>query len=119
MPDKRNVNRCRRRITLRFGTDKPERIAFTEDISHDGLFIKTANVLPPNTKLIVLLVLSDNTEVRLHGVVAWAKRVPPQMIRVANKGGMGVRITHILEGEAEYLKLCGPAKSPVLYGSAK
>ena len=119
MADKRTERRCRRRLTLRFGTDKPERIAFTEDISHDGLFIKTANVLPPNTRLNILLVLSDNTEVRLNGIVAWAKRVPPQMIRVANKGGMGVRITRILDGEEEYLKLCGHATSPELYGNAK
>lgn len=119
MPGKRSEKRCRRRLTLRFGTDKPERIAFTEDVSHDGLFIKTAHVYPPNTKLNILLILSDNSEVRLEGVVAWAKRVPPQMVRLAAKGGMGVGITHILEGEAEYLKLCGPATSPERYGSAK
>lgn len=119
MPDKRHEKRCQRRLTLRFGADKPERTAFTEDVAQDGLFIKTANVLPPKTKLQILLILPDNTEVRLEGVVAWAKRVPPEMIRIAHKGGMGVRITHILEGEAEFLKLCGPVTSPERYGSAK
>ncbi len=38
--------------------------------------------------------------------VQWAKRVPPQMLRVVKKGGMGVKIVHFLSGEAIYRSYC-------------
>jgi hypothetical protein len=36
----------------------------------------------------------------------WAKKVPPNMIQLVKKCGMGVRITGITSGEEEYRRLC-------------
>ncbi len=41
MAEKRVTRRAKKRIKLRFGIDHPKRIAFTEDLSKDGLFIVT------------------------------------------------------------------------------
>jgi len=108
MAEKRILHRHRRRMTLKFGIDDPIRVAFTEDISSDGMFIKSANTCPPKSKITIELNAPGNMLVKLEAVVMWSKKVPPNVIHLA-KGGMGVRITRFLEGEAAYKKLCGLA----------
>lgn len=106
MAEKRVVYRHRRRLTLKFGTDEPIRVAFTEDVSPDGMFIKTVNTCPPKSQIRIELNAPGNTLVKLEGVVMWSRKIPSNMIHLA-KGGMGVRITRIVEGEEAYRKLCG------------
>ena len=104
MADKRWKKRQRKRIALRFGVDAASKIGFTDDITREGLFIRTALVFNPGTRLQVEL---DPPEGRivLEGEVRWAKRVPPQMIQKI-KGGMGLSILSFKEGQAVYQQIC-------------
>jgi Tfp pilus assembly protein PilZ len=102
--ENRDINRLRKRITVRYGQDAADRVAFTEDISQSGIFIKTAQVLPPGKPIKLEFELYGAT-VKVEGTVAWARRVPPNLIRLAKKGGMGVRITSFEAGEEAYLRL--------------
>ena len=106
MEDKRDTRRLRKRMTLRFGIDNPVRLAFTEDLSTTGLFIKTTNICPPGSKIVVELSPNDTDQVRLECRVMWAKKVPPQMIHLVKKSGMGVKVLRVLEGDASFQQFC-------------
>jgi rubrerythrin len=45
--EKRSKKRQRKRIPLRYGTDAANKVAFTDDITHEGLFVRAALVMPP------------------------------------------------------------------------
>ena len=102
MAEKRNINRKKKRLKVRFGIDYPKRVAFTEDVSNLGLFVITGQPEKPGTLLSLEISLPDNKIVTARGRVHWAKKVPPQLIRVANKGGMGVRLLSFEAGEDDY-----------------
>ena len=103
--DKRyGVKRKHKRIPLRFGTDAPGKIAFTDDITHEGLFIRTGLVVAPGTRLVVELSPPEGN-ILLQAEVRWAKRIPPQMLHKM-KGGMGVRILAFQDGETLYHQIC-------------
>ena len=106
MSDKRNIKRLRKRLAVKFGLQTPDRVAFTEDISHHGIFIKTANVAPPGSSVVVDIALSEMSIVSVEARVMWAKKVPANMLRLVKKSGMGVRITKIVAGEEDYNALC-------------
>jgi hypothetical protein len=106
MAEKRDISRLRKRYSLRFGIDKPVRLGFTEDISSTGLFLKTTNICNPGSLILVEIAISDTETVLLQGRVVWAKKVPPQLIHMVKKSGMGVRIERFLQGEERYLQLC-------------
>lgn len=110
--EKRYINRQRRRFALRFGDNEPTRLGFSEDISLDGLFIKTTYVYPPGTTLIVTISLPDDISVTVKGKVMWAKRVPPQMARLVKKAGFGLNIESFIEGEEAYRQACAKTLSP-------
>ena len=107
MPEKRekDIKRQRKRLTLRFGTERPEKIGFTEDISREGIFIKAVYPYPKNTKLNIELTTPDNNIIKIEGVVMWAKKVPVNLMQFVKKGGMGIRIIRISEGEDIYAAL--------------
>jgi hypothetical protein len=103
--DKRyGVKRKHKRIPLRFGTDAPGKIAFTDDITHEGLFIRTGLVVAPGTRLVIELSPPEG-RILLWAEVRWAKRIPPQMLHKM-KGGMGVRILAFQDGESIYHQIC-------------
>ena len=106
MAEKRNLGRHRKRFSLRFGVGEPVRLAFTEDISSSGLFIKTASTCNPGTTVTVELELGGGITVRLEARVMWAKKVPPQMIHLVPRAGMGVKILRFISNEQIYLALC-------------
>jgi PilZ domain len=106
MADKRDSKRHRKRLTLKFGLQETDRIAFTEDISPLGMFIKTANVVAPGSMIKIDLTLGAESMVSMEARVMWAKRVPANMVRLVKKSGMGVRIVRITAGEEPYIKLC-------------
>lgn len=105
MAEKRGIKRKRKRLKVRFGVDYPRRFAFTEDISEQGLFVITGRPERPGTKLLLEITLPDETQVIVRGQVRWAKKVPPNLIRVANKGGMGVRLFRFESGESSFKSL--------------
>jgi Tfp pilus assembly protein PilZ len=102
MADKRFTTRVRRRLSLRFGQEKPVRMAFTEDITTDGLFIKTTNLYRPGTEVIIELIMPDEARVTLLGMVRWSKKVPPNMIHLVKKAGMGIKILSFSTGENDF-----------------
>ena len=102
MVEKRKTGRSKKRLSLRFGTDTPSRLAFTEDVSPRGLFIKTPNLCPPGTLIQIELELPDSEPVFLEGMVKWSKKVPPQVIHLVRKSGMGIKITQFIAGEERY-----------------
>lgn len=106
MDNIRDVKRHRKRLTMKFGVDLPSRVAFTDDISREGMCIRTAMVCPPGSRLTIELNLPDGTVAKLGGKVMWAKKVPANMVHLVKKCGMGIRITGILSGEEEYRRLC-------------
>ena len=104
MADKRTSKRKRKRLKLRFGIDDYTYLAFTDEVSETGMFIRTPKVFAPGTMIKILLFIQDESEIHLEGRIMWAKRIPPQIIR-SYKGGMGIRITAVLSGEAHYRSL--------------
>jgi Tfp pilus assembly protein PilZ len=104
MAEKRIIKRVRRRLSLRFGQDKPVRMAFTEDVTDDGMFIKTTNLYRPGTQIAIELILPDERRVNLIGMVRWTKKVPPNMIHLVKKAGMGVKILRFVDGEDTFME---------------
>jgi Tfp pilus assembly protein PilZ len=102
MANTRCLKRIRRRLSLRFGTDAPVRLAFTEDVNEHGLFIKTTNLYPPGTRIVIELILPDEKRVRVTGSIRWTKKVPPTLIHLVNKAGIGVKILRFESGEDDF-----------------
>ena len=102
MSEKRDFKRKRKRLKLRFGVDYPKRVAFTEDISERGIFVITGQPEKPGTKLLLEITLPDEELVIAYGRVQWAKKVPPNLVRLANKGGMGIMLMRFESGEQLY-----------------
>jgi hypothetical protein len=88
-PENRVYDRKRRRLTVRFGVDGPDKTGFTRNISASGLFIQTNLPLPPGTILRMEIAFRDRT-FALRGRVVWAKRVPAALAHVI-ECGMGIR----------------------------
>ncbi|MBI5874903.1 MAG: PilZ domain-containing protein [Deltaproteobacteria bacterium] len=106
MAEKRNISkRYPKRLQLRFGQEGHLHMAFTEDISDTGLFIKTTRTYPPNTNLDIKLLTGDDKEVNIKGTVMWAKKVPVSIVHITKKAGMGIKIAQISAGEDVYKKL--------------
>jgi len=97
--EKRDVRRIKKRISIRFGFNEAVRVAFTEDISMIGMFIKTPNVIPPNSRIIIEFVLPEGSRVELEARVMWAKKVPQNLFHLVKKSGMGVRFLRFHSGE--------------------
>lgn len=112
MGNKRSVNRLRRRLSLRFGVDSPVRLAFTEDVTAHGMFIKTTNLYPPGTRIAIELILPDEKRVLLTGMIRWSKKVPPQMIHLVRKAGIGVKILTFQSGEEDFRQFLEGAQAP-------
>lgn len=106
MADKRKSLRKNRRLELRFGTDEAKRIGFTGDITRQGFFIQSSAVCRPGTYLRVVMNLGHDQQVSMEARVQWAKRVPPNMVRLVKNGGMGVKIVDFHAGEAIYRSYC-------------
>ena len=102
MADKRDIKRHRKRLTLRFGIERADRVGFTEDISRNGLFIKTVSPYPPNTRLYIEIAASVGGIIKIEGRVRWIRRAPLNLIHLVNKCGMGIMITDINEGKERY-----------------
>src|SRR5690242_17217413 len=106
MAEKRDIKRHKKRLSIHFGIDEATRVAFTEDISLTGMFIKTANVCPPNSKIKIEFLLGDSNKVVLEARVMWAKKVPQNLFHLVKKSGMGVRFLRFVSGEDDFLKFC-------------
>jgi len=95
---KRDIVRYKKRLTVHFGIGESNRVAFTEDVSMTGMFIRTPNICPPNTKIRIEFEL-ENSKVELEGRVMWAKKVPQNLFHLVKKSGMGIRFLRFHSGE--------------------
>ena len=105
MAEKRKTRRLLKRLKLRYGVSSATSLAFTEDFSEFGIFIRAVNVMTPGSKLLVELFMPDNEPVTFEARVMWSRRVPGSLIHLS-KGGMGVMITQFLTGREKYLEVC-------------
>lgn len=112
MAEKRILKRVRRRLTLRFGSESPVRTAFTEDVTEHGLFIKTTNLYAPGTHIIIELVLPTEQRVIVTGMVRWSKKVPPTMIHLVNKAGLGIKFLKFETGEEQFQEFLAGTQKP-------
>ena len=78
MSGKRDISRFRKRLSLKFGIDAPNKVAFTEDLSQEGLFVKTVYPSPPGSQVHIALNMPDGETVLLVGMTRWRKTVPPK-----------------------------------------
>lgn len=104
MAEDRYKKRHRKRISINFGIDRVEKFGFTDDINHDGLFIRSAVVVKPGV-IIKVEIKQPQGLIALTGEVKWAKKVPPNVLHKL-KGGMGVQIKSFAAGEEIYRALC-------------
>lgn len=109
MMGKRKMPRYRKRLPVRFGEDKPERLGYTEDLAEAGLFIRAAMVPAPGTLLSIELTAPDGQGIHLEGRVQWAKKVPGNILHKMKKAGMGVVITRFIAGRELYSELLCPS----------
>jgi len=101
--EKRKLARIPKRLSVRFGTSQLQHTGFTEDLSPEGLFIKSQVVFKPGTPLLIEVKLSQSKVVSLKGVVKWAKSVPPALIRYTKKAGFGVHLEEIPELYVQFM----------------
>ena len=105
MAEKRKIKRSLKRLKLRYGVNRASTLAFTEDVSETGVFVRTVNVMGPGVIMQVELFMPDNLPVTFEARVVWSRRVPGSLIHLS-KGGMGLLITKFLSGEEKYLDFC-------------
>ena len=91
--NKRSRTRYGKRLFVKYGRDSTDKIGFTGDLSATGLFIKTSAVYRPGTEIHVEITLPDQKTINIRGKVMWAKQVPPSLLRISKKSGMGVQVT--------------------------
>lgn len=111
MAEKRVFKRLRRRLSIKFGLDEPARVAFTEDINDRGMFIKTTNIYPVGSRIKMEISLPGEEKVRITGSVRWSKKVPPAMIHLVRKAGMGVKFLSFESGEEAFRHFLHQAQS--------
>jgi hypothetical protein len=103
--DNRYIVRLKKRLKVQFGIEEPSRVAFTENVSLTGMFIRTPNIYPPNTRIRIEFELADN-KVELEARVMWAKKVPQNLFHLVKKSGMGVRFLSFHSGEVHFSNYC-------------
>jgi Tfp pilus assembly protein PilZ len=86
--NKRNRERARKRLMIKYGTVRADRTAFTKNVSAVGIQIKTNSVYRPGTEIQIEIRVPERC-FALRGRVVWAKKVPSQLAHVLDCG-MGV-----------------------------
>ncbi len=104
MTEKRDSMRHRKRLKVRYGDEEHMSIGFTDDVSEEGLFIRTGMARAPKSILSIELETTEGETVALSGQVQWAKRFPSSMAHKL-KSGMGVKISKFALGEETFRKL--------------
>ncbi len=94
----RSQERKSRRLKVRFGVDDLSKMAFLGNASVEGAWIITGQPERVGTLLRICLYLPDGEEVVVRGRVQWAKKIPPNLIRLSKNAGMGVKFTRFESG---------------------
>ena len=97
MKCKRTKKRVAFRTTIKYGLEKPPtHTSFVTDLSVTGVCIQANRVFKPGSKLF-LTVFVDNKSYEAEGVVTWAQKAPPSMVRIT-RNGMGIAFTSVDQG---------------------
>ncbi|MGH0030691.1 MAG: PilZ domain-containing protein [Myxococcota bacterium] len=119
----RGSERTKRRTPCTFSIGGRRQNGFVLDLSQTGLFIQTSADPRPGERLDIEVVFGGQV-LAMHVEVARRKKVPPQLLTVA-QGGIGVRILSAPEGYYAMLaEINGPsrdvrgAQAPAADGSA-
>lgn len=105
MTERRKQERHKRRLQLRFAIEDVTAMGFTDDITGEGIFVRSATVHPVGALITIDLTTQDNEKVVIEGTVQWAIKLPPTLLRQGKKGGMGIKISNFVSGEEAYRKL--------------
>ena len=97
--EKRIEKRIRKKLLVNINGDDFIELAITSDISKNGLFIESANVIPLNKEILIMLKTNDDL-FNLKCEVKWIKRPSKLFFKDKKSGGMGMKI---IEAPAEYL----------------
>lgn len=89
--EKRERQRKKTRVSVRFGADQPNHMGLITDVSARGLYISTNSVLPRGSVVRVQVPVPGAEPVVLAGKVMRSRRVAAQLVMLT-KGGMGVRL---------------------------
>jgi hypothetical protein len=89
-PESRIAKRSPKRLQVRFGVEKANKVGFTRNVSKTGLFIQTNLPMPPGTILKIEVAFPTRT-FALRGLVVWAKKVPARLSHLL-VCGMGIRL---------------------------
>ena len=111
--EKRKYFRFSRRLLVRYGSVQPlKHTGYTEDLSKEGLFIKSNVVFKPGTSLMIEVTLAESLVVRLHGVVKWAKAVSPSLFHQARKAGFAVSLAQVPEPYLAFMNALETTANP-------
>jgi hypothetical protein len=86
MPEKRQLPRKKRRLTVEFSWDKRPCTGFTYDISASAMFVRSVRIPTVGTRLTIKLFLPDESQVSIPGAVVRSFRVPGSLARVIPSG---------------------------------
>lgn len=89
--EKRDRQRKKTRVSVRFGSEKADRMGLITNVSTCGLYITTNSVLPSGSAVRVQVPVPGSEPVVLNGKVMRSRRVAAQLV-MTTKGGMGVRL---------------------------
>ncbi len=95
--EKRSRQRRKTRLSIRFGTERADKMGLITDVSARGIYIATNAILPPGSAVRVQVPVPGGEPMQLDGRVMRARRVPPAFVMIST-GGMGVRLQHVPAG---------------------
>ena len=90
---RRSSVRYSAQLQVRFGLQGHERVAPVDNMSEGGMCIKTNEVFPTGSRILIALDLPSG-EVHLTGEVMWAIRVPEHQTEFMEHG-MGVQFVDV------------------------
>jgi len=105
MTNKRTFPRLKRRLLVKFSFDGAERTGFSRDLSHTGLFIKSALIPQIGTPLTITITLHNGKNIVLHGKVVRRSRTTSALD--VEHGGFSFELGGYVEAYANYVTSLG------------
>ena len=87
---------------VRFGPDKPEKTAFTTNLSEHGVLLQTRYVFPSGTMLNIEVDSPGHPTFALVGRVVWVRKVAPRLQQV-KPSTMGL---YFKEPSQDWIEFC-------------
>ncbi len=91
MDDKRKTRRVNKKIKSEVRTDEIITLSSAVDLSHGGIFISTPEPLSNGANVNLTIILPDNGEIEVQGVVKWLRSDETE----SGKAGMGIEFINV------------------------